>query len=200
MRVGSRPSPGGGERTAVLAHLLLGERAQHRGKQDALDEHVAVQDQLFAGRRAQALEDRPGIGGPFVPSGDGADQGFHVRDGPDLAGVAAGPVKAQGAAQRVIWPRKIAARTGPVRRSRAPAGRLRLMPLNVSQPGLTGHPARVLRTAEHGGVERFEVAGRIDAHLVKDRGDSDVDVLGDLGMAMPVQPHAPGAAPSRGRR
>ncbi len=86
------------ERSAVLVHLLVAQLSQHRGGQDALDEHVALEDHLLTGSRAQALEDRARDLRPVLPARDRPDDRLHVGDRANAVGVTPGPVEAERAA------------------------------------------------------------------------------------------------------
>ena len=114
--VGRRSSPGVSNGRAVDRHLLVGQVADDRGRQDALDEHVLLEHDRFARVGAHGLEDGARVLGPVVP-GDGPDDGLHVGDAANGAAVTVGPVEAQPRApvvdhQRDVGRRRRAARAG----------------------------------------------------------------------------------------
>ena len=97
------PRPGQGrptvlrlqKRAAIFGHLGLGQFPQHRSRQHPLDEHVALEDHLFALVGAEALEDRHGLRAPVGPGSHRAHDRLHVGDAPDTVAVMIGPVEAE---------------------------------------------------------------------------------------------------------
>ena len=82
------------ERPAVFGHLFVGELAQHRAGQHALDEHVLGEDHVLAALGAESLKGAARILGPVGP-GDRRDQRLHVDDAGDALRVAARPFEAE---------------------------------------------------------------------------------------------------------
>ena len=82
------------EGLAIDRHLGVGEAAQHRAGQHALDEDVLLQHHLLAGRRAEVLEHAARVVGPVGP-GHRRDDAFHVGNALHALAVRVGPVEAE---------------------------------------------------------------------------------------------------------
>ena len=95
------------ERSPVDGHLRVRESPQHRPRQHALHEDVALEHHLVARGRAESLEYLAGRVRPLFP-GDGHHDRLHVRDALDGARMAVGPVEAERRAPVVDHERHVA--------------------------------------------------------------------------------------------
>src|SRR5579862_4577136 len=82
------------------------------------------------------------------------------------------------------------------------SGRRRMSGVDVPGPGLGAGLDGVPGAAQRRGVGQVQVAERLDAHAVEDRGGRDVDPLGDLGVLVAEQLHAeqPSGGPVAGEQ
>src|SRR5262245_36281664 len=83
------------KRPSVFGHFGIGQLAKHRPRQHTLDEHVAVEDHLFAFIGAKTLKDWRCRLAPLFPAGEGTHDGFHVGNPTNAVTVVVGPVEAK---------------------------------------------------------------------------------------------------------
>src|SRR6185369_14130220 len=82
------------EGTAIDVHFGAVEFPYHTAGQDPFDESVALQDELFAGRRAHRLKQGPRLLVELAPLKRPYDR-FHVNETLDRGRIAPCPMKAQ---------------------------------------------------------------------------------------------------------
>ncbi len=81
------------ERLAIHRHLRVWQLAQHRSRQHALDEQVAIKDHRLTVFWAEALKHRRRRLAPFVPSSHWPHDAFHVGDAAHPVAMLVGPVE-----------------------------------------------------------------------------------------------------------
>src|SRR4029077_12275864 len=82
------------KRTPVFGHLRRLQDAQDRAPQDALHEHILVENQLLARRGTEALKQPSRALRPLAPA-EWADDRLHVDNAPNPVAVMVCPIEAE---------------------------------------------------------------------------------------------------------